>query len=307
MERMRIGLTGGANLDRLPRQLERAEEQGFTSLWFPGALGGDALTNIAVAARTSTATRVELGTSIVPTYPRHPVVMAQQAIATANAVGAGRFTLGIGVSHRPAVEDAWGLDYEAPARHLDEYLDVLLPLLAGEAVQHDGDEYRVTTQPSAQPAAEIPVLVAALGPAMLRLAGERTAGTITWMANDKAIESTVAPRLGRAAEAAGRPQPRVVVGLPVAVSDEAEGREAAARQFAGYGMLPNYQRILAAGGADGPGEVAVVGDENAVVAAVSRYFDAGATDLWMAPFPVGDDTRASIDRTRSLLADLTSG
>lgn len=300
---MRIGLSGGANLERLPRQLADAEADGFSSMWFAGAIGADAMTVVAVAGHASEASRLELGTSIVPTYTRHPVAMAQQSAAVATAVGAGRFTLGLGVSHRPAIESL-GLDYSRPAVHLREYLSVLRPLLAGEAVRFEGEWYRVETAPRAAPPGPVPVLVAALGPAMLRVAGELADGTVTWMTNERAVDEHVAPAIRGAAEAAARPAPRVVVGLPVAVCDAEEGREAAAEQFGGYGRLPNYRRILDAGGAGGPADVAVVGDEQQVADRLAAFEAAGATDIWAAIFPVGDDRRASRDRTRAVLREL---
>jgi alkanesulfonate monooxygenase SsuD/methylene tetrahydromethanopterin reductase-like flavin-dependent oxidoreductase (luciferase family) len=171
-----------------------------------------------------------------------------------------------------------------------------------------GDEFRVATGPPALvDGAEIPVLVSALGPRLLRVAGQHSAGTILWMANAAAVEQHVAPRIRKAAAEAGRPQPRIVAGLPVAVHDDvAEARAVAAAQFQVYGTLPNYQRILAHGGAAGPADAAIVGDEGAVTAQIEALFEAGATDVWAAPFPVGDDRSASRTRTRALLSELAN-
>jgi len=188
-----------------------------------------------------------------------------------------------------------------------EYLSVLRPLLHEGKVDFTGEFYRVLSQLAA-PDRATPVIVAALAPVMLRAAGELAEGTITWMANAKAIESHISPLIRKAAEGAGRPAPRVVVGLPVAVCDDAEeGRAEAAKQFAGYGTLPNYQRVLAHGGLDGPGDAAIVGDEASVTAQLHGLLDAGGTDVWAAIFPIGADRRASRDRTRALLQDLAAG
>ena len=298
---MRIGLSAGGTLDRMIGQVQEAEADGFDTVWFAGGVGVDPLTVIALAGRATK--RIELGTSIIPTYPRHPVAMAQQAAGVHQAIGAeGRFTLGIGVSHRPPVEDMLGLAYDRPGKNMREYLSVLRPLLHDGKVAFDGEFFRVKAQMAPQP---LPVLVAALAPVMLRAAGALGEGTITWMANARAVESHVAPILRQAAADAGRPQPRIVVGLPVAVCDDAEeGRAEAARQFAGYGQLPNYRRILDHGAADGPGDAAIVGDEAAVTAQLQAVVDAGGTDVWAAIFPVGPDRRASRDRTRALLQSL---
>jgi F420-dependent oxidoreductase-like protein len=299
---MKIGLSAGGTLDRMISQVQRAEEEGFHSMWFAGGIGMDPLTVIALAGRDSE--RIELGTSIVPTYPRHPTALAQEAIAVEAAVGGERFTLGVGVSHRPVVEDMLGIPYDRPGKNMHEYLSVLQPLLREGKVAFEGEFYKVKAQmaPAAKP---IPVLVAALAPVMLHAAGELADGTITWMANARAVEELISPKIREAASAAGRGEPRIVVGLPVAVvDDEAAGRAAAAQQFAGYALLPNYQRVLAAGDAPGPGDAAIVGDEASVAKQLQGLLDSGGTDVWAAIFPVGEDRRASSARTRDLLKTL---
>ncbi len=304
---MRIGISGGGTtVDRLIDQAAEAEADGFTSLWYAGASGVDPFVVVPLVGRATT--RIELGTSIVQTYPRHPVLMANQAVGVAKAMGdTGRFTLGVGVSHRPVIEGTYGLDYSHNARHLREYLTVLGALLREGRVSFEGEEYRATSEIRDRPEAPVPVLVAALARKSLTSAGQLAEGTITWMANATAVAGLIAPTLRGAAEAAGRPDPRVVCGLPVAVTDDVDAaREVAARQFAIYGMLPNYQRVLAAGGLSAPAEAAIVGDEDTVAAAIAELFASGATDVWCAPFPVGNDRRASRDRTRTLLKDLAA-
>jgi F420-dependent oxidoreductase-like protein len=306
MARMRIGLTGGgATVDKMVEQAKRAEADGFTSLWYASAVAGDPLIAMAVAGHGTTT--LELGTSVLQTYTGHPTLQASRAAAVVAAMGRPGLTLGVGPSHQPVIETMHGLDFSHPGRHTEEYVTILTSLLSGEPVAFQGEDLRVHAQPPALPHGPIPVLVAALGPRLLRVAGVRTAGTITWMANARAIETHVAPRLRAAAESAGRPAPRIVCGLPVAVhDDETEARGVAAQQFAMYGTLPNYQRILAHGDAPGPADAAIVGDEASVGAQIEAIFAAGATDLWAAPFPVGDDRKSSTARTRALLKELAA-
>jgi F420-dependent oxidoreductase-like protein len=302
---MRIGLSGGgASVDKIIQHAERAEADGFTSIWYPGGLGGDPLIGIALAGRATST--IELGTAILQTYTAHPVLQAGRALAVAEAMGRPGFTLGIGPSHQPVIEDAFGLSFAHAGRHTEEYTKVLAPLLRGEGVSFDGEDFRVRAgrRPS-PPAQPVSLMVSALAPRLLRVAGELTDGTILWMGNARAIEAHVAPRIRAAAEAAGRPAPRIVAGLPVAVcDDEAEARATADAAFSVYGTLVNYRRLLDHGGAAGPGAAAIVGDEKSVTAQIEDLFAAGATDFWAAPFPVGSDRSASRARTRALLASL---
>lgn len=303
---MRIGLTGGAStVDRMVEQAVEAERDGFTSLWYASAIGGDPLVPIAAAGRATTA--VELGTSVLQTYPCHPLLQANRATSVVAAMGRS-FTLGLGPSHRPVIEGVYGMSYERPGRHTEEYIRAVTALLRGEPVDLDGEELSVHSGGRAsRPEAPVPVLVAALGPRLLRVAGQWADGTILWMANATAVESHVVPRIAAAAEQAGRPAPRVVAGLPVAVHDDVtEARHAAAEQFAMYGQLPNYQRILEAGKVDGPADAVIVGSEESVAAQIRGLFDAGATDVWAAVFPVGADRSASRERTRALLRELAA-
>jgi F420-dependent oxidoreductase-like protein len=298
---MRIGMTGGAATpDKMVEQAQRAEADGFSSLWYASAVGGDPLVAMALAGRATSS--IELGTSVLQTYTCHPMLQANRAISVSAAMGRP-MTLGIGPSHRPVIEDVYGLSYAHPGRHTEEYVEVLTGLLAGETVAVDGEDFRVHAALGA--GALVPVLVAALAPRLLRVAGERTQGTILWMGNARAVETHVAPHLRAAAAAAGRPEPRIVAGLPVVVHDDVdEARQVAAEQFAGYGVLPNYRRLLDLGGAARPADAAIVGDERQVTAQLQSLFDAGVTDVWAAPFPVGTDRAASRARTRELLASL---
>jgi F420-dependent oxidoreductase-like protein len=296
---MRIGLgTGGRTVDKAVTAVKRAADQGFVSAWFSNISGLDALTIAGIAGREVPG--IDVGTSVVPTFPRHPFVMAQQAM-TANDACGGRLVLGIGLSHQIVIESMLGLSYDRPARHMNEYLQVLMPLLREGAVKHKGEVYR-TQNTLDLPRPDGPaVIVAALGPVMLRLAGELTDGTTTWMTGPRTIADHVAPTINAAAEAAGRPAPRVVVGLPVCVTDDVDGARAlAAKTFAVYGGLPSYRAMLDREGAEGPADVAIVGDEATVAAGVRGVFDAGATEFMAAPFGDAD----TVDRTTALLATL---
>ena len=285
-------------------QAIRAEEDGFSSLWYASAIGGDPLVAMAMAGKATS--RIELGTAVLQTYTCHPVLQANRAAAAGEAMGRAGLTLGVGPSHKPVIEDAFGMSYSHPGRHTEEYVRVLTGLLSGAGADVDGDDFKVHI-PGPGQAAPVSVMVSALAPRLLRVAGELTDGTILWMGNARAVETHVAPRIGTAAKVAGRPAPRIVAGLPVAVrDDEAEARGAAAQQFAGYGVLPNYRRILDIGGAPGPADAVIVGNEDTVAARITGLFDAGVTDVWAAIFPVGDDRAASRNRTRALLKELVA-
>jgi 5,10-methylenetetrahydromethanopterin reductase len=306
---MRIGIgigdIGGtpADADGLIAQARRAEAEGFASGWFAHIMGMDAVMAAALCARETS--RMELGTAVVPTFPRHPVALAQQAL-TAQAIGRGRYTLGIGLSHQLVIEGMLGLSFAKPYSHMKEYLAVLGPLVRGGSVSHAGEEYRVNATVAVPGATPCPILVAALAPKMLALAGREADGTITWMTGPKTVRDHIVPRIREAAAAAGRPAPRVVVGLPVAVTrDVAAARASAARGFQIYGMLPSYRAMLDREGAEGPADVALVGDESAVGAALERLAEAGATDFLAIPFRVEGDPDA-VARTRTLLAKLAA-
>ena len=308
---MRIGLNYGgvatieARIQSVDEHVQRvvdAEEDGFDSIWIAQIFGADALTVIALAGpRTK---RIEMGTGVVPTYPRHPFVLAQQALTVQAATG-GRLSLGIGLSHQPVIEGMWGLSYEKPARHMREYLSVLRPLVEEGTVAFSGDVFRVQGAlqvPGAQP---FPILIAGLAPMMLRIAGELADGTVTWMTGPKTIETHIVPRISAAAEAAGRPAPRIGVALPVAVTDDATAaRKQAAQEFQMYGFLPNYRRMLDIEGAQGPEDVAVIGTEAEVESQIRAIAAAGTTDFIAALFPTDGDPDASMTRTRALLKSL---
>ena len=303
--RMRIGILaaepGGAQaLGKLADQLRRAADDGFASFWLPNIFGLDALTSLAVAG--SQVPGIELGTAVVPTYPRHPAVLAQQALTAALAAGPPA-TLGIGLSHKIVIEDMYGYTFDRPARHMREYLSVLLPLLDGTAVSVDGSTLSAHIGLSVPRAGRVPVLLAAMAPRMLALAGQQTDGTVLWMTGPATVRDYVVPAISAAANAAGRPSPRIVCSLPVCVTgDPAAARASADKELAIYGQLPSYRAMLDREGAAGPGDVAIVGDEDAVAAQIAELADAGVTDFTAAEFAHGPDR----ERTRSLLKTLTA-
>src|SRR5213592_1750506 len=223
---MKIGIGIGdiagapAGVDGLIAQAKRAEADGFASGWFANIMGMDAIMAAALCARETR--RIELGTAVVPTFPRHPHAMAQQALS-AQAIAGGRFTLGIGLSHQIVIEGMLGLSFAKPYSHMKEYLAVLGPLVRTGSVSHEGAEYRVNFALDVPGATPCPILVAALAPKMLALAGREADGTITWMTGLRTVAEHTVPRITEAAAAAGRPAPRVVVSLPIAVTREVAG------------------------------------------------------------------------------------
>ena len=307
---MRIGiLTGGrgavVDLHSLIQEAVQAEEDGFDSFWLPQVSAGpgfDALTVLSLAGAQTC--RIVLGTGVVPIFPIHPMTLAKQAL-TANLASNNRLTLGLGLSHRPSVEDVFGLSYDAPASHMSEYLSVIRPLINESSVEFAGKFYNVKGQFQVAGATSVPVLIAALAPRMLRIAGEQADGTITWMTGVKTIASHVVPRINAAAQAINTSAPRVCVGMPIAVTNDPQAaRDQAAKLYQRYGQLTSYRRMLDLEGVEGPSEVAVIGSEAEVEQQLRGYADAGATEFLASIFPVGDDEVGSISRTTDLLKSL---
>jgi F420-dependent oxidoreductase-like protein len=291
-------LRGPADLSEICGQGQAAARAGFRTVWSAQAFGWDALTML--AALGSEVPGIELGTSVVPTPQRHPLALASHAL-TVQAVTGNRLTLGIGSGIGAMVEGMFGLPRDRPALRMREYLSVLIPLLHGEDVSHHGATITAVGAvhvPGAQPP---PVLVAALGTAMLRAAGELADGAVTWMAGPRTLGDHIVPRVIAAAEAAGRPAPRVVAGLVVCVTaDEAAVRARVGDQFGLAGQVPEYRAVLDREGAAGPQDVVLAGDENAVARGVLRLADAGVTDFVAAPF----GTREEQNRTADFVAGL---
>ena len=313
---MRIGLMIGPEKGRYREKVERlvaaaqaAERESFASVWFPQVPNDfDALTAIALMGQATT--RIELGTAVVPIQTRHPVAMAQQALST-QAVCEGRLTLGLGPSHHWIVEDMLGLSYDRPAHQVRDYLEVLNVALAGPGpVDVENDSYRVHNPLDITDIVPTPILVAALAPVMLRIAGELASGTILWMADERAIGDHVVPRLTKAAAGVGRAAPRVVAGIPVALcrNEEIDEARAWANRALGHAEYsPNYQRLLEHGDATDVGDILAGGDEAAIVERLGQFRDAGVTDLAVRVLPLGADRDARIaswNRTEAFVSSL---
>ena len=302
---MRYGIFGGAvndgTLDDVVAEAASAERDGFAAYWAPHIFGHDTMTALAIAART--VPRIELGTSVVPTFPRHPHAIAQQAHTVAAASG-GRFTLGIGLSHKIVIENMFGLSYDKPVRHLREYLTVLMPLSRNESVSFDGDMYRVHAAVNANGSPGFGVVVAALGEQMLRVTAALADGTLTWCTGPATLAGHTIPTITRAAEELGRPAPRVIAALPVCVTADRSGAAArAAQTFAAYGALPSYRAMLDREGVAGPADIAIIGTAGEVQDRIGALAGIGVTDFAAVEFGA---TPEEVADTRAALKGLLS-
>lgn len=314
---MRIGLQFGTDRERsradrlagLVSDGQAADRAGFASLWIPQVPGYlDAMTVIALLGYLTE--RIELGTAVVPIQSRHPIPMAQQALTT-QAICGGRFTLGLGPSHHWLIQDQLGLPYERPAALMRDYLDVVNRALLGPGqVDVDNSSYRVHSPIDVVEDITVPVVISALAPVMLRIAGECASGTVLWMADERAIADHIVPRITKAASNAGRPAPRVIAGVPVTLcaSSETDAARAAAGEVLGHAdFSPNYARLMERGDAADIGDIMAVGDESAITARLRSYRDAGVTDFAARIIGLGADPAARLasrDRTREFLSTL---
>lgn len=288
-----------------------AEARGFHGVWSPQLSGFDAMTVLALAAARTE--RIRLGTSVVPTWPRHPMVMAQQAL-TVSHVSDGRFRLGVGTGHVPVIEGMYGLSFEKPILHVREYVQIVKSLAATGAASFQGEQYRVALGVDI-PDERLPVMISVLSEQMCRTAGAVADGAITWLAPPSYIDSTVAPLVREGAERAGRPAPPIVCQVPATAERDADAvRKAVKRLFAVYPMLPFYNAMLQKAGLPGAAEaltqgwndemidgVIAFGGEDALAARTGEYLDAGADEVVYAPFPVGGDWDASLAGTTDAL------
>jgi 5,10-methylenetetrahydromethanopterin reductase len=295
-----LGDAGSSNpVDACVRNVAQLHDEGFRRLWMSQMpYEPDLLTILAVALRE--VPDIEVASGVVPIQNQHPMQMAQRAL-TVSLVSGGRFILGVGMTHQAVTEGMWGIPWDKPVRRLNEYLDGLLPLLAGEAADAAG---QIVTTRGALMIAGAPkpdVYVAALGPQLLRIAGRRTAGTCTWMTGPKTLAGHVSPTLRQAAADAGRPEDavRVVAALPVSVTDDVDGaRKLAAQQFSMYGVLPSYRAMLDREGYAGPEDAAIIGDEATVRDRLAELKAAGVDEYVGATFDSSPEGRA---RTRAAL------
>jgi F420-dependent oxidoreductase-like protein len=299
---VRIGLGADPRmitLEDFEDEVAFASRAGLDTYWVPQVFGFDAMTVIPhLAAR---APQLRFATGVVATYLRHPAVLAGQAL-TVSSLTAGRFTLGIGLMHRPVIEGMFGMSFDRPVRAMREYLDVLIPLLEKRPADASGETVSFHGSLMLAGAPSCDIIIAALGPQMLRLCGARTSGTITWMTGPKTLREHVVPTITAAAESAGRPPPRVVAAVPVVVTDDAAGaRSRAASSLAVYDRMPSYRAMLDREGLAGPAEFVVMGTEDHVREQLASYAESGATDLAVFIVASGADER---DRTRAFVASL---
>ncbi len=300
---MKYGIFGGAvndgTLDDVVAEAAAAERDGFAAYWAPNIFGLDALTALAVVA--TKVPRIELGTSVVPTYPRHPHAIAQQAHTVAAASG-GRFTLGIGLSHKIVIENMFGLSFDKPVRHLREYLSVLMPLSRNETANFDGEMYRVHAAVNVKGSDGFGVVVAALGEQMLRVTAALADGTLTWCTGPVTLASHTIPTITRAADEFGRPSPRVIAALPVCVTADREAAAGrAAEIFAAYGSLPSYRAMLDREGVAGPADIAIIGSAREVQERIQALAEIGVTEFAAVEFGATPDEVAD---TRDALKGL---
>lgn len=301
---MRLGVfldntrsNGGAHaLTEYVDNVRGIAERGFPSVWSPQIFGFDALTAISVAARE--VPDIQFGTAVVPIYGRHPMHLFQQALTT-QVVAGGRLTLGIGLSHQPVVENMWGYSFEKPARFMREYLEVLGALRSGGSVNVTGASLKAQGSVAIPEGFDLPIVVAALGTTMLSIAGRLAEGTVTWMTGPQTVSDHIVPTISKAAADAGRMPPRIVMALPVSVTDdEAAARERAASTFQVYGFLPSYRAMLDREGAGGPADVAIVGSKQQVHDTIRSMEERGVTEFVTVPF---DNTEATLDAVAELL------
>ncbi len=298
---VRWGLAGGvalATIDQVREITRWGNAAGFDSLWISQAAAVDPLVALAAVASDIT-TMTEVGTSVVPLYGRHPFGLAQQVMTAQSALD-GRLTLGVGPSHRPSVEGTLGLSWDHPFAYTSDFLDGLQPLLAGDEANVEGTEITTRAQLAIE-APNTPILLAALGPRMLALAGRRTEGTTVGQCGPKTIANHIVPTITAAAEAAGRPEPRVMALIRLCVTDDVAGAHALAQSIgAAYGALPSYAAMLAKEGISDAADLHLIGSWDRVLTGLAEYAEAGVTDFRIEVVPHTPEAR---DATRAALAD----
>lgn len=277
---VRVGWFAGSDAGRVDDVVARAQfaaSHGFATFWLPQVTGVDALVALAVVARE--VPDIALATAVVPIQGRHPLPLALAALTVAEAAGPGRFTLGLGVTHPPVSEGWFGVDYRGIVDACAEWLQALTGFFSPER-RADVDGEHVRTHASVALRAEPPaVVLAALGPRMVELAGRHADGTLTWMTGPRGVER-IATGLRAAALAAGRPTPRVAVGIPVCVTDDpAAARARLTSMMDRSATMPSYRRQIDLEGVASPVDLVVLGDDDAVGAQLDRFAEAGMTEL----------------------------
>ncbi|MEC7530592.1 MAG: TIGR03564 family F420-dependent LLM class oxidoreductase [Actinomycetota bacterium] len=297
---MELGIFGSSrNIDDLKKQVQVANNLGYSTFWTPQIFNLDALTALAVIAESVEGIR--LGTSVIPTYPRHPMMLAQQAL-TVNQVSNGRLDLGIGLSHKPVVEGMWGISFDAPVGHMSDYLQILMALLHDGTISYGGKH--LTSRGGIDvPADAPPVLVAALGPQMLKLVGRVADGTVTWMTGPETIRNHISPVINAAAEEAERPVPQVIAAVPVCItSDPDMAEEYAKRDFGFYGDLPSYRAMLEREGLANSWDIALSGSFEEVAEGLQKYSDSGGTQVVAAVYGPDEAREQTVSELSNLMS-----
>jgi F420-dependent oxidoreductase-like protein len=290
------GYPAGSTIDAFVEDLRTARDEGFTTVWVP-QLPWEPDIVVAMAVAFREVDGITLGTGVLPIQSRLPMVLAQQAL-TLSLISGGRLRLGIGLTHAMVTEGMWDIPWDRPVRRLNEYLDGLLPLLAGEEAKATGETISTRGTVAVQGAPAPPVYIAALGPQLLRVTGRRTAGTVTWMTGPQTLANHVVPTIRAAAAEADR-HADVVAAFPICVTDDVAGvRSFAAETLAVYGMLPSYRAMLDREGLDGPGDIAIVGDERVVTARLEAVRATGVDEFAATIVARNPEER---DRTRAFL------
>ncbi|MFC8763731.1 LLM class F420-dependent oxidoreductase [Streptomyces sp. NPDC057193] len=290
-------------VDASVRLAREAAEAGLRSAWFGQTFGADSPQLAAIVGREVPG--LQVGTSAIPVFGRHPLLVSSQA-QTAQAATHGRYHLGLALGTKLLTEGGFGLPFERPIARLREFLTALRQLTEYGAADFRGELLTaVTPLPARVPGAEggVPLLVAAMGPQALRVSGELADGILPYLAGPRALAEHIVPALVASAEAAGRPAPRVVALVHGVVTDDVERvRRKATEQLAFYEQIPSYARVVELSGARRASDVAVIGDEKTVAAEIRRYRDAGATEVVFSGTEIaGEEDRR---RTWALLGEL---
>jgi F420-dependent oxidoreductase-like protein len=315
---MRLGVMIGAERGDMARKVKKliadiewADGAGLSTAWMPQVPDDFDLLSM-VALMASHSTRIELGTAVVPLQAQHPIALARQALSV-HAISNGRLALGVGPSHHWIIRDMLGLPYDKPAAYTRDYLQVFNAAISGPgAVDVENDNFTVHNPTALAAETKMPVLVAALGPVMLQIAGEHADGTTLWMADEKAIGEHIAPKINKAAADAGKPAPRIVAGIPVTLCANSEidaAKDRANRILAEAETSPNYQRLMDRGDARDVGDLCAAGDEESILKRFKQFADAGVTDLSVRLLPIGetrDELVASKYRTREVISQLVA-
>ena len=304
---MKIGVFTGAagsqgTLQEQIDEIVQCENDGLDSVWAAHITDVETMTMLALAAeRTS---KIEIGTAVESTYQKHPLTMTQQAFTVQN-ISKGRFRLGIGLSHKPLVEDRWNMKFHSPAKFMKEYLTVVNSLNSTGSSDFIGEFTGLAADMTIQERPEVPILIAAMGKMMLKISAEMTDGTLLWMTGNKTIEQHIAPTINEAASNANRPNPRVVAMNPVLVTDDIDSaKKAAIEYFDRYGLLPSYRAMLDREGLENSSEIAIIGNEAEVTEKLQEYADAGATDFAASIFKTGKNDTENTARTKELLKNI---